>query len=155
MGMDEKHIIDIRNKRAAFEYFFLQTFTAGIQLYGTEIKSIREGKANLTDAYCSFTNNELWVNNLHIAEYRFGSYYNHEAKRARKLLLNKNELRKLKTKSQEKGLTIIPTLLFIDYRGYAKLEIALARGKRSFDKRETIKQNESKRELDRLMKRNY
>jgi SsrA-binding protein len=155
MAMEEKHIIDIRNKRAAFEYFFLQTFTAGIQLYGTEIKSIREGKANLTDSYCSFVNDELWVNNLHIAEYRFGSYYNHETKRARKLLLNKNELRKLKTKTKEKGLTIIPTLLFIDSRGYAKLEIALAKGKHSYDKRETIKQNESKRELDRLMKKNY
>ena len=115
----------------------------------------REGKANLTDAYCSFLNNELWVNNLHIAEYRFGSYYNHEAKRSRKLLLNKNELKKLEGKTKEKGLTIIPILLFVDSRGFAKLEIALAKGKHSYDKRETIKQSESKRELDRMMKKQY
>lgn len=155
MVKEEKHIIDIRNKRASFEYFFILTYTAGMQLCGTEIKSIREGKANLTDAYCTFVGDELWVNNLHISEYRFGSYYNHEAKRARKLLLNKNELRKLQAKTKEKGLTIIPTLLFIDSRGFAKLEIALAKGKHSYDKRETIKQNESKRELDRMMKKQY
>ncbi|MDR0972210.1 MAG: SsrA-binding protein SmpB [Bacteroidales bacterium] len=154
MTKEEKHIIDIKNKRAAFEYFFLQSFVAGMQLYGTEIKSIREGKANLTDAYCAFDKDELWVLNLHIAEYRFGSYYNHEAKRQRKLLLNRSELRKLQLKTKEKGLTIIPTLLFVDYRGYAKLEIALAKGKHSYDKRETIKQNQTKRELDRVIK-NY
>ena len=108
MANDEKHIIDIRNKKAAFEYFLLQTFVAGMQLYGTEIKSLRQGKANLSDAYCSFVGDELWVNNLHIAEYRFGSYYNHQEKRARKLLLNKNELRQLQSKTKEKGLTIIP-----------------------------------------------
>lgn len=153
MVKEEKHFIDIRNKRASFEYFFIQNFIAGMQLSGTEIKSIREGKANLTDAYCAFVGNELWVNNLHIAEYRFGSYYNHEAKRSRKLLLNKNELKKLQTKTKEKGLTIIPILLFIDSRGYAKLEIALSKGKHSYDKRESIKQNESKRELDRMMKK--
>lgn len=153
MANIDKHIIDIKNKRAAFEYFFVQTFTAGMVLMGTEIKAIREGKANLTDAYCSFSNGELWVNNLHISEYRFGSYYNHEVKRARKLLLNSNELKKLEAKTKEKGFTIIPTLLFIDSRGFAKIEIALAKGKQSFDKRETIKQKDNKRELDRLMKR--
>ncbi|MBP1629289.1 MAG: smpB [Bacteroidetes bacterium] len=153
MANIDKHIIDIKNKRAAFEYFFVQTFTAGMVLMGTEIKAIREGKANLTDAYCSFSNGELWVNNLHISEYRFGSYYNHEVKRARKLLLNSNELKKLESKTKEKGFTIIPTLLFIDSRGFAKIEIALAKGKQSFDKRETIKQKDNKRELDRLLKR--
>lgn len=153
MANIDKHIIDIKNKRAAFEYFFVQTFTAGMVLMGTEIKAIREGKANLTDAYCSFSNGELWVNNLHISEYRFGSYYNHEVKRARKLLLNSNELKKLEAKTKEKGFTIIPTLLFIDSRGFAKIEIALAKGKQSFDKRETIKQKDNKRELDRLLKR--
>ena len=149
----DKNIIEIKNRRAGFEYFFLQSYTAGIVLRGTEIKSLREGKANLTDSYCSFLNGELWVNNLHISEYRFGSYYNHEVKRSRKLLLNAHELRKLLAKTKEKGLTIIPVMLFIDSRGYAKLEIALAKGKHSYDKRETIKQKDNKRELDRLMKR--
>jgi SsrA-binding protein len=150
--LKEKHTIVIRNKRASFEYFFLQSFTAGIVLRGTEIKAIREAKANLSDAYCVFEKDELWVNELHISEYRFGSYYNHEVKRSRKLLLNKNELRKLKVKSNEKGFTIIPTSLYIDSRGFAKLEIALAKGKHAYDKRETIKQKDNKRELDRLMK---
>jgi SsrA-binding protein len=149
---EDKHIIDIKNKRATFEYFLVQNFTAGLALYGTEIKAIREGKANLSDAYCLFANNELWVEQMHISEYRFGSYYNHEVKRSRKLLLNKNELRKLKAKSNERGFTIIPTLLFVDNRGYAKLEIALAKGKHSYDKRESIKQKDTKRELDRIMK---
>ena len=153
MTNGDKNIIEIKNRRAGFEYFFLQSYTAGIVLRGTEIKSLREGKANLTDSYCSFLNGELWVNNLHISEYRFGSYYNHEVKRSRKLLLNDHELRKLLAKTKEKGLTIIPVILFIDSRGYAKLEIALAKGKHSYDKRETIKQKDNKRELDRLMKR--
>lgn len=153
MTIGDKNIIEIKNRRAGFEYFFLQSYTAGIVLRGTEIKSLREGKANLTDSYCSFLNGELWVNNLHISEYRFGSYYNHEVKRSRKLLLNAHELRKLLAKTKEKGLTIIPVMLFIDSRGYAKLEIALAKGKHSYDKRETIKQKDNKRELDRLMKR--
>ncbi|MDD3724925.1 MAG: SsrA-binding protein SmpB [Bacteroidales bacterium] len=153
MTNGDKNIIEIKNRRAGFEYFFLQSYTAGIVLRGTEIKSLREGKANLTDSYCSFLNGELWVNNLHISEYRFGSYYNHEVKRSRKLLLNAHELRKLLAKTKEKGLTIIPVMLFIDSRGYAKLEIALAKGKHSYDKRETIKQKDNKRELDRLMKR--
>lgn len=148
-----KNIIEIKNKRSSFEYFFLQSFIAGMVLQGTEIKSLREGKANLTDSYCSFVNNELWVNNLHISEYRFGSYYNHEVKRSRKLLLNYHELKKLQTKTKEKGLTIIPVMIFIDSRGYAKLEIALAKGKHSYDKRESIKQKDNKRELDRLMKK--
>ena len=149
---EEKHLIDIKNKRASFEYFFVQTYTAGLVLCGTEIKSIREGKANLTDAYCMFDRGELWVHNMHISEYRFGSYYNHQVKRTRKLLLKKTELRKLENKSKEKGFTIIPTLLYIDQRGFAKLEISLCKGKHSYDKRESIKQRDTKRELDRVMK---
>lgn len=149
MAEDTKHIIDIKNKRASYEYFILSTYTAGIVLYGTEIKSIREGRVNLSDAWCEFMNGELWVNGMHISEYKFGSYYNHDVKRARKLLLNRSELRKLQTKTKEKGMTIIPTCLFIDERGFAKLEIALAKGKHSYDKRETLKQKEAKREIER------
>ncbi len=153
MSKQDKNIIEIKNRRASFEYFFIEVFTAGLVLKGTEIKSLREGKANLTDSFCSFIGSELWVNNLHISEYRFGSYYNHEAKRPRKLLLNASELRKLESRVKGRGLTIIPIMLFVDSRGYAKLDIALARGKHTFDKRESIKQRDSKRELDRLMKR--
>ncbi|MED9961632.1 MAG: SsrA-binding protein SmpB [Bacteroidales bacterium] len=152
MQLEEKHLIDIKNKKASFEYYFVQTFRAGLVLYGTEIKSIREGKVNLSDSYCLFSKGELWVHDMHISEYRFGSYYNHQAKRTRKLLLKKNELRKLENKSKEKGFTIIPTLLFVDERGYAKLEIALCKGKHSYDKRETIKLKDNKRELERALK---
>lgn len=152
MQVEEKHLIDIKNKKAGFEYFFVQTFRAGLVLYGTEIKSIRKGKVNLSDSYCLFSKGELWVHDMHISEYRFGSYYNHQAKRTRKLLLKKNELRKLENKSKEKGFTIIPTLLFVDERGYAKLEIALCKGKHSYDKRETIKLKDNKRELERALK---
>ena len=152
MQLEEKHLIDIKNKKASFEYYFVQTFRAGLVLYGTEIKSIREGKVNLSDSYCLFSKGELWVHDMHISEYRFGSYYNHQAKRIRKLLLKKNELRKLENKSKEKGFTIIPTLLFVDERGYAKLEIALCKGKHSYDKRETIKLKDNKRELERALK---
>ncbi len=152
MQVEEKHLIDIKNKRASFEYYFVQTFRAGLVLCGTEIKSIREGKVNLSDSYCLFSKGELWVHDMHISEYRFGSYYNHQVKRTRKLLLKRNELRKLETKSKEKGFTIIPTLLFVDERGFAKLEIALCKGKHSYDKRESIKLKDNKRELDRALK---
>jgi SsrA-binding protein len=152
MQLEEKHLIDIKNKKASFEYYFVQTFRAGLVLYGTEIKSIREGKVNLSDSYCMFSKGELWVHDMHISEYRFGSYYNHQVKRIRKLLLKKNELRKLEHKSKEKGFTIIPTLLFVDERGFAKLEIALCRGKHSYDKRESIKLKDNKRELERALK---
>lgn len=152
MQVEEKHLIDIKNKKASFEYYFVQTFRAGLVLYGTEIKSIREGKVNLSDSYCLFSKGELWVHDMHISEYRFGSYYNHQAKRTRKLLLKKNELRKLENKSKEKGFTIIPTLLFVDERGFAKLEIALCKGKHSYDKRESIKLKDNKRELERTLK---
>ena len=141
--------IKIKNKRAEFEYFFLEKFTAGLVLRGTEIKSIRDGKANITDAYCTFFNNELFVKNMHIAEYRFGTYLNHQPKADRKLLLTQKELRKLALRCKDKGLTIIPTLLFIDERGFAKLNIALAKGKKAYDKRESIKEKDLRREMDR------
>ena len=141
--------VSIKNKRAAHEYFLIQEFTAGIQLTGTEIKSIRDGKASLSDAYCSFTGTELFVRNMHIAEYTFGTIYNHEAKRDRKLLLTRRELRKLIVKVKERGFTIIPVLLFINEKGLAKLNIALARGKHAFDKRETLKQKEMMRDAKR------
>lgn len=144
--------INIKNRRASFEYLFLDTYTAGIQLTGTEIKSIRDGKASLADAFCVFIENELWVKNMHIPEYKEGSYYNHEPKRLRKLLLNKRELRKLQTKTKEKGLTIIPRRMFINEKGFAKLEIALAKGKKIYDKRETLKRQDADREMNRAIK---
>jgi len=140
--------IIIRNKKARFEYFLVQEFTAGIQLTGTEIKSIRAGKASIADAYCSFTGHELFVRNMHIAVYTFGTHYNHEPKRDRKLLLNRRELKKLLVKVNERGYTIVPTVLFINEKGLAKLTIALARGKRAYDKRETLKQKDLHREIE-------
>ncbi len=145
--------LNIKNKKAYFEYHILEKYVAGIKLLGTEIKSIRQGKANLNDAFCAFLNDQLYVRNMHIAEYSHGSFYNHEAKRDRVLLLTKKELKKLKAKSEEKGFTIVPLQLFISDRGFAKLEIGLAQGKKTFDKRETIKERESKVELGRAMKR--
>lgn len=145
--------INIKNKRASFEYEFIEKFVAGIQLFGTEIKSIRAGKANLADSYCYFSCNELYVVGMHISEYKFGSYYNHEEKRERKLLLNRKELNKLDRKTKESGLTIVPLRLFINDRGFAKMEIALCRGKKHYDKRESLKQKDHKREIDRMMKR--
>ncbi len=144
-----ENAINIKNKRAAHEYFLLQEFTAGIQLTGTEIKSIREGKATLSDSYCAFRGTELFVIQMHIAEYSHGTYHNHDPKRDRKLLLNKRELKKLMVKVKEKGFTIIPVLLFINERGLAKLTIALARGKHHYDKRETLKKKDIQREIDR------
>jgi SsrA-binding protein len=141
--------VQIKNKRASFEYFFIEKYIAGIQLTGTEIKSLRDGKANITDAFCSFTNNELFVRNMHISEYTYGTYLNHIPKRDRKLLLNKRELRKLLIKLKEQGITIIPTFLFINGKGFAKLEIALAKGKKLYDKRETMKNKDAQREIDR------
>lgn len=141
--------ITIKNKKASFEYFLTEEFVAGLVLTGTEIKSIREGKANLTDSYCTFIGSELFVRNLHISEYTFGTYANHEPKRDRKLLLNKRELRKLLTKTKEKGLTIIPFLLFVDEKGHAKIKIAIAKGKKNYDKRETLKTKDTQREIDR------
>lgn len=138
--------IEIRNRKAEFEYFLLNEFTAGIMLSGTEIKSIRAGKANLSDSYCSFVEDELWVHNLHISEYKHGSYNNHEPKRDRKLLLNRKELKKIQSKLNDRGMTIIPVKLWINENGYAKLNIALARGKKMYDKRESIKEKDNRRE---------
>ena len=141
--------INIKNKKASFEYHFIDTYVAGLVLTGTEIKSIRTGTANLQESYCVFINNELFVKSMHISKYNEGSYYNHEPLKDRKLLLQKRELKKLELKLQEKGLTIVPTKLFITQRGFAKLEIALAKGKKLFDKRDNIKEKDLKREMQR------
>ena len=144
--------INIKNRKVTFEYELIERLVAGMKLVGTEIKSIRNGKANLSDSYCQFYNGELFVKNLHISEYEMGTHYNHEAKRDRKLLLNRKELQKFEKKVKESGFTIVPVRLFINDRGLAKLEIALARGKKVYDKRETLKQKDAKREIDRMMK---
>ncbi|MCI1778865.1 MAG: SsrA-binding protein SmpB [Bacteroidales bacterium] len=144
-----KSNIEIKNKRARFEYELLETYTAGIVLYGTEIKSIRAGKASIVDGYCYFDHGELYVTNMHISEYWWANRFNHDPKRNRKLLMNKKELRKLQRAVKEKGLTIVATRLFLSERGFAKLNIALAKGKKEFDKRQTIKENDIKREMER------
>ncbi len=144
--------IEITNRKASYEYFFVQQYDAGIMLTGTEIKSIRGGNANLTDGYCVFDRGELWVRNLFIAEYEYGTDANHMSRRNRKLLLRRPELRKLERGIKEKGSTIIPVKIFISDRGFAKVTVALAKGKKSYDKRDTIKERESKRELDRVNK---
>ena len=148
----EKQTIRIKNKRASFEYFLDDRILAGIVLTGTEIKSIRQGKASLSESFCVFKQHELYVRDMHIAEYTYGTYNNHDPKRDRKLLLNFRELKKLGTKVKEKGFTIVPVVLFINEKGLAKLEIALARGKHHYDKREDLKAKDSKREIDRLRK---
>jgi len=137
--------MEIKNKRASFDYILSNSVTAGIVLVGTEIKSIREGKASLVDSYCMFIGDELWVKNMQISAYRLGTFYNHDIKRDRKLLLNKKELRKFQRLTKEAGYTIIPVRMFISENGYAKMDIALARGKRAYDKRQTLKENEAKR----------
>lgn len=144
--------INIKNKRASFDYEFIDTYTAGIVLTGTEIKSIRQGKASLVDTYCFFSRGELWVKNMHIAEYFYGSYNNHAARRDRKLLLTKKELRKLERTSEEPGFTIVPVRLYINEKGLVKVVIALAKGKKQFDKRQTLKEKEDKRMMDRMFK---
>lgn len=147
-----KSNIEIKNKRAGFEYEFIENYTAGIVLSGTEIKSVRAGKVSIVDAYCYFNNNELFVKNMNISDYWWGTYNRHDPRRDRKLLLNKKELRKLQRATKEKGLTIVPTKMFIADNGYAKLNISLARGKKEYDKRQTIAEKEMKRELDRKFK---
>lgn len=144
-----KEISIVNNRKAGFEFHILQTYEAGIQLTGTEIKSVRLSQVNLADAYCLFIDDGLYVRGMHIAEYKQGTYNNHETKRDRKLLLHKIELRKLKTKVKEKGFSIVPTRLFITNRGYAKLEIGLAKGKKLYDKRNDLKEKDMKREMDR------
>lgn len=147
-----KNNVNIRNKRATFDYEVLDTYTAGLVLAGTEVKSLREGKAGLTDTFCIFDKGELWVKNAYIAEYFYGTYNNHNSHRDRKLLLSRKELRALANDSKEPGLTIVPLRIFFNENGYAKMDIALCRGKKQYDKRESIKDQESKRELDRARK---
>lgn len=144
--------INILNKRAKFEFEFIEKYTAGIVLAGTEIKSIRLGKASIADSFCEFQNGELFMINSHVEEYSFGTHYNHKAKSERKLLLNKKELKSLNKSVQNKGLTIVPLRLFTNEKGLAKVEIALAKGKKLYDKRETIKDRDNKISLDRLKK---
>ncbi len=144
--------IRIKNKRISWEYFLIEKFVAGIVLTGTEIKSVRSGKANLADSFCVFENGELFVRAMHISEYSFGSYNNHIAKRDRKLLLTSRELKKLNVKVKEKSMTIVPVSLFINDKGLAKLEIAIARGKHYYDKRNSLKEKDHKREIDRHLK---
>ena len=148
----KKSPVNIKNKKAAFEYFFIETFTAGIVLTGTEIKSIRLGKASLVDTYCFITNGEIWVKGMNISPYFYGSYNNHEMKRDRKLLLTKKEIQKLFSATKQTGYTIVPLLVFIDEHGRAKMDIALCKGKKEFDKRQTLKEKEDKREMDRVRK---
>ncbi len=144
--------LQIKNKRASFEYEFIETFIAGLVLKGTEIKSIRQGKANLTDSYCVFYKGELFAKGVHITEYEKATHFNHDPRTDRKLLLNKKELKKLERKMKERGFTIIPVSLFINDQGWAKLKIALARGKKVYDKRESIKEKAMKRDNDRFRK---
>ncbi|MEZ4988495.1 MAG: SsrA-binding protein SmpB [Saprospiraceae bacterium] len=152
MATKKTHNVEIVNRRATFEFHFLDVVEAGIVLTGTEIKSIRKGNVNLRDAYCLFKQGELYLYSMFIAEYSHGNQFNHDERRTRKLLLRKSELRKLEKKVKEKGFTIVPHKLYLSERGIAKIEIALAQGKKSYDKRESIKQKDVKRDLDRIKK---
>jgi SsrA-binding protein len=147
--------VNIVNRKASFNYFISDSWEAGIVLTGTEIKAIREGKANLVDAYCVFKNTELWVKNLHISAYEKGGYTNHSPREDRKLLLHRYQLKRILAKLKEKGVTLIPLRLYIEERGFAKLELGLARGKKLYDKRDSLKDAEAKRELGRVMKKDF
>ena len=148
----KKSPVQIKNRKAAFEYFFIEEFTAGIVLTGTEIKSIRQGKASLVDTYCTVINGEMWVKGMSISPYFYGSYNNHDQKRDRKLLLTRREIQRLESATKQTGYTIVPLLVFIDDKGRAKMDIALCKGKKEFDKRQTLKEKEDRREMDRAMK---
>ncbi|MDE7345295.1 MAG: SsrA-binding protein SmpB [Muribaculaceae bacterium] len=150
--MDAKNI-NIKNRRASFDYEIGDTYTAGMVLTGTEIKSIRAGKASLSDSYCVIDRGEVWVKGMNISEYFYGSYNNHIAKRDRKLLLSKKEIAKIEKAVTDPGFTLIPLRVFINDRGYAKLVVGVARGKKQYDKRQAIKEREDKRILDRMMKK--
>ena len=147
--------INIKNKRAEFDYLLMDKYTAGLVLTGTEIKSIRKGKASLVDTYCYVIQGEVWVKNMYIAQYEQGSYNNHMERRDRKLLLNRKEIRKMQQTVKSPGFSIVPTLLFIDEKGLAKLDIHIARGKKEYDKRETLKEKEDRRNIDRQFKKSY
>lgn len=151
--MGEQKHINIKNRRAYFDFEILEKYVAGIVLYGTEIKSIRAGKASLVDTFCYFHDHELYVKGMNVSEYDYGTYNNHQPKRDRKLLLNKKELVRLERSVQDKGVSVVGLRLFLNEKNIAKIEIALARGRKSFDKREYIKEKDSKREMDRAMKR--
>ena len=144
--------INIRNKRARFEYELLDGYEAGIQLFGTEIKSIRMGKASISESFCQFKDGELYIINMFVDEYDWGTHFNHNTRRDRKLLLKKIELKKLERKTRETGLTVVPTKLYINDKGLAKVSIYLAKGKKLYDKRESIKQKDLRRDLDRIIK---
>ena len=150
--MSSTNNIVIKNKRASFDYEFIETYVAGIVLTGTEIKSIRLGKASLVDSFCTVVQSELWVRNMYVAEYFYGSYNNHVARRDRKLLLNKKELKKIESLSKNTGFTIVPTKLFINEKGLAKIVIAVAKGKKSYDKRQSLREKDDKRDMDRAFK---
>ena len=145
--------ISISNRKARFEYELLEVFNAGIQLQGTEIKSLRTGNANLAEAYCYVQQSEVWITGMYIAEYQYGSYMNHDPKRLRKLLLNKKEINKISSALQNVGITIVPLKLYITDKGWAKIDIALAKGKKLHDKREDLKQKDDKRQMDRALKK--
>jgi SsrA-binding protein len=149
---NHNNTINVKNRRATFDYEIVETFTAGIVLTGTEIKSIRQGKVGLTDTYCMVINGEVWVKNMYIAEYSFGSYNNHTTHRDRKLLLNRKEIRRIAKDNLQPGYSIVPLRLFINECGLAKLVIAIARGKKQYDKRQSIKEREDKRAIDRMFK---
>ncbi len=155
MSQKKQPNIQIKNRRAQFDYAIIKRFTAGLVLYGTEIKSIRAGKAGLADTYCLVQGGEVWVKNMYIAEYAFGSFRNHTPLRDRKLLLNRREIRELEHESRSPGITIVPLLLYINENGLAKLDIALCRGKRDYDKRQGIKDREAKREIQRTFHKSY
>ena len=150
----KKSPVQIKNKKASFEYYFVDTYTAGIVLTGTEIKSIRMGKSSLVDTFCYIHNGEIWVKGMNISPYFYGSYNNHEARRDRKLLLNRKEIRRLTEDTKSPGFTIIPTLVFIDDKGRAKMDIALCRGKKEYDKRETERLKQDKRDMARAFMKN-
>jgi SsrA-binding protein len=151
--MVQKNNIVIKNKKASFDYEFIETFVAGIVLTGTEIKSVRLGKASLVDTYCVVINRELWVKNMNISEYFYGTYNNHVARRDRKLLLNRKELNKIERLSKDTGFTIIPTKLFLNEKGLAKLVIVVAKGKKSYDKRQSLREKDDKRSIERAFKK--
>ncbi len=150
--MSKQDLIQIKNRKASFEFSFIEKFIAGIKLTGTEIKSIRSGKANINEAFCAIMSDELWVRNMYIEEYEMGNRFNHEPKRNRKLLVNKSELKKIKNTLKDQGLTIVPIQLFVNDKGLAKLEIAIAKGKKLYDKRDDIKKRDTEREISRRLK---
>lgn len=148
----QKNKISIKNRRASFDYEIVEEYTAGIVLVGSEIKSLRQGRAGLVDTFCFFSQGELWVKNLYIAEYFYASYNNHVERRDRKLLLNRKELKRIQSSTNTPGYTVVPLRLFINERGLAKIIIAIARGKKQYDKRASIRDREDKRNMDRALK---